>query len=330
MSHANAIAFFALCSEAQTPGFGNGLALNFDGADLAPEWIQLMPRGPRLRGNDGRTWLLEEPQGLVEAFNARGLKRPIDINHAAFLKAPRGEESPAAGWIEELAVRDGAIFARVDWTPKGREAVLNRDYRYISASFNHDAKGNVVEMLGAGLVNTPNFTLPALNSETRSMFKDLLKKLGLPETATEAEAVAKVGELQTALNSNQVSLASYVPRADYEIAVNRAATLEAEIGAGKKAAHDAEAAAAIDEAVKAGKISPATKSFYVSTCASAEGLAEFKKFVAAQPTLFQPQVTPATPAADGAVALNAEQNLVAEMMGVDAKAFSTFVAPKSA
>jgi phage I-like protein len=325
MSHANAIAFFALCSEAQTPGFGNGLALNFEGADRAPEWVQLMPRGPRLRGNDGRTWLLEEPQGLVEAFNARGLKRPIDINHAAFLKAPRGEEAPAAGWIEELAVRDGAIFARIGWTPKGREAVLNRDYRYISPSFNHDAKGNVVELLGAGLVNTPNFTLPALNSETRSMFKDLLKKLGLAETASENDAIAAVEALQTAQNAGRVDLNLYVPRADFQLALNRANEAETKLADQAKSARSAEVTALIDGAVKAGKIAPASKEFYVATCASEEGLAAFKKHVETLPKLFDPaKVEDRTDPAN--VALNAEQTDVALNMGIDPKAFATFVA----
>jgi phage I-like protein len=329
MSHSNATGILALCADEPFPGFGAAVALNAE-AGAPPEWVELLPRGPRLTGIDGRAWTLDDPQKLIAAFNRRNLSLPIDFEHAQFVKAPKGESAPAAGWIEALEIRDGKTFGRVIWTAKGAEALNSREYRYLSPAMAHDAQRNVMEILGAGLVNRPNFQLAALNNEDSSVDKDLLKKLGLPETASQADVLAKIGEMQTALNSSQVSLANYVPRADYEIAVNRAATLEAEIAAGKKAAHEAEATVAIDEAVKAGKISPATKSFYVSTCASAEGLAEFKKFVAAQPTLFQPQVTPAATAADGAVALNAEQNLVVELMGIDAKAFSTFIAPKSA
>ena len=338
MSHANATAFFATKgpsadgpssgqpygSEAPDPGFGDGVALNFEG-DAAPEWIQLLPKGPELKGNDGRKWSLGNPQGLVEAFNARGLKRPIDINHAAFLKAPLGEEAPASGWIEELAVRDGATFGRVAWTPKGREAVLNRDYRYISPSFSHDAKGNVVELLGAGLVNTPNFTLPALNNETRPMFKDLLKKLGLAETASENDAIAAVEKLQTAQNAQKPDLNLFVPRTDYVVALNRAEAAEKTLADQAKASHDAEVAALIDGAIKAGKIAPASKDFYIATCASEEGLASFKKHVETLPKMFDPAgVEKKTDA--NAVALNAEQADVARFMSIDPKAFAAFIA----
>lgn len=140
------------------------------------------------------------------------------------------------------------------------------------------------------------------------MFKELLKKLGLADTATEAEAVAKVTELQTSLNSQQVSLANFVPREDYNVAVNRAATLEAQIKTQAEAAHKTEAEAAIEAALKGGKISPATKDFYVATCASAEGLAQFKKFAETAPSVFAESglARKPVPGADD-VALNTEQ-----------------------
>lgn len=303
----------AVCADETLPGFGCAVALN---AESDGAWVQLTPRGPRLSGLDGRAWTLADPEALIAAFNRRGLALPIDVEHAQFVKAPKGEPAPAAGWIEEIQNRDGEIFGRVAWTPKGRRAVNSRDYRYLSPAFAHDAKGNVTELLGAGLVNRPNFQMAALNHEA-PMFKDLLKKLGLPETATEADAIAKVSDLQTALNSSQVGLANFVPRADYEIAVNRAATLEAEVTASKKGARDAEVASLIEGALKAGKISPATKDFYVATCASEDGLAHFRKFVEAAPSVFSGADLGRRPV-PGAndVALNAEQEAGLVAMGL--------------
>ncbi len=311
----------ALCAASALPGFGGGFVIALNGAADAPCWVQLLPRGPKLSGIDGRSWTLDDPSKLVAAFNARSLQLPIDVEHAQFVKAPKGEAAPAAGWIEALEIRDGEVFGRVAWTAKGAEAVNSREYRYLSPAFSHDADGNVVELLGAGLVNRPNFQMAALNQEA-PMFKELLKKLGLSESATEAEAVAKVGEMQTALNASQVSLANYVPRGDYDVAVNRAAELESQIRAQAKSAHDADAAAAIEAALKAGKISPATKDFYVATCASAEGLVQFKKFAEAAPSVFKSSDLDqrVLPGADE-VALNAEQKGALVAMGLTAEKF---------
>lgn len=325
MSHADATTFFALCAETPEPGFGQGLALNFAG-DAPPEWIQVMPPGPQLIGNDGRTWRMGDPQKLVEAFAARGLSRPLDINHSTHLCAPRGKESPAAGWIEALEVRDGLVFARVDWTDRGRQAWSSRDYRYISPSFTHDAGGAVAEIVSAGLVNTPNFNLPALNSsEIRSM-KDLWKKLGLPDGATENDAIAAVDALLTAQNGARPDLNLFVPRADYQLAVNRAEIAERALTEREKAARDAEVAALVEDAVKAGKIAPANRDFYLATCSDEGGLARFKNFIGAQPVLFQSSgVDDPARATGGGVALNSDQSEVALAMGIDPKKFAAFV-----
>lgn len=329
MSHANAIGILEICADEPVPAFGGAIALNFEGD--APQWVELIPKGPELHGNDGRRWTMKDPAKVVAAFDARGLKLPIDINHAQFLKAPKGEESPASGWIEALEVRDGAIHGRVEWTPSGAAALAKREYRYISPALNHDRHGDVVGLSGAGLVNSPNFNMPALNATTyEGSMKTILAKLGLPETATESDALARIGEMQTSLNSRQPDLAAFVPRADYEIALNGRKQAEATLAARDKAEHEAEVARLIGDAVKSGKIAPASKDFYVSTCASAEGLASFRKFIADAPSLFKDAIIPGAGAGKDSVALNSDQSVVAELMSIDAKALSTFVAPKGA
>jgi phage I-like protein len=325
MNSASATPFFALCAAAALPGFGQAVALNFEGA--APEWIELIPKGPALTGHDGRKFTLSDPAKVVAAYDARGLKLPIDINHAQFLKAPKGEEAPAAGWIEGLEVRDGAVYGRVEWTTAGASALARKKYRYISPALQHSSAGEVLALHGAGLVNSPNFTMPALNAAIQeSQMKNVLAKLGLPETASENDAVAKIAELLTSLNARQPDLASFVPRADYELALNARKTAEEALAARNKADHDAEVARLIEDAVKGGKIAPASKAFYLSTCASAEGVAAFRQFVADAPTLFKEAVQPGQDGGAHGVALNAEQLATAEAMGFDEKAFAEFLA----
>jgi len=309
-------------SEAADALFGVGVALNFEGEAL-PEWVDLVPAGPSLRGHDGRSWNLDDPQKLVAAFNVRGLSRPFDINHSTFIKAPKGEDAPAVGWIEELAVRDGRLAGRVTWNARGAQVLRDREYRYVSPSFHFDKAGNVVEIVGAGLVNTPNFTLPALNAETRSM-KDLWKKLGLAETATENDAIAAVDRLQVAQNAQRPDPAQFVPRADYELALNRASDAERKIADDGAARLKAAAETAVDQAIVGRKIAPTSRAYHLANCASQAGLDAFVAMVKDLPALL-PDVNVQRAAAETGVALNAEQQAVAVAMGLDEKAFAEFL-----
>ncbi len=300
---------------------GLPLALAADGQ--APEWVQLTPAGPRLEGRDGRAWTMADPAAV-----ARRSSPPIafDWEHGQDLLAPAGQPAPAAGWIEGLDVRGGQIWARVEWTAKAREAIAAREYRFVSPAFRHTASGEVIDIVGAGLVNRPNFDMTALNRrephKDGAVMKELLKALGLAETATEAEALTALNAVRTAQTP---SLEKFVPRADYEVAVNRANAADATLAAQAKAGHDAKVAAAIDGAVKAGKIAPASRDFYLATCATADGLASFEKFLASAPTVFGVLDLKEDPA-KGGVALNAEQKAAAKALGISEAEFAKFVA----
>lgn len=318
----------ALNAAAASDAIGEGIALNFAG-DEPPEVIQVLPRGPKLQGIDGRAWTLPDPARLVEAFNASGLDLPVDINHATQLKAGKGEEAPAVGWIKQLEARNGELFGRVEWTKRGRQALLDRDYRYVSPVFRFDAQGVVTAIRGAGLVNSPNFDMPALNarqSEEELMDKELLKKLGLAETATAADAIAAIDKLQTAANAAKPSLTEFVPRADHDLALNRAETAERALADRQKADHDEKVARAIEEAIRGGKIAPASKGFYEATCATAEGLTNFLEFVAAQPSHFTPVLDKKDVDQGEKTALNADQKVAAAAMGLDEAKFAEFLA----
>ena len=312
-----------------------GLALALAADGQAPGWVQLMPAGPAIEGRDGRRWTMADPTAVARRSR---VELAVDYEHAQDLKAPQGEPAPAAGWVEALAVRNGQIWAQVSWTEKARAAIAAREYRFVSPAFTHTREGEVVEIVGAGLVNRPNFDMtalarrepPTLTTDGAPM-KEVLKALGLAETATEAEALTALGALRTALNAQQPSLEKFVPRADYEVAVNRATTAEATLAAQAKAGHEAKVAAAIDGALKAGKIAPASKDFYLATCSTADGLASFEKFVAGAPSVFgESSVGREDPAKKDAVALNAEQKAAAKALGIPEADLAKFVAAQAA
>ena len=85
-----------------------------------PEWIELLPSGRQVKGQDGREWLNDRPDAVIAEFNRLGRPLPLDLEHSTEKQAPQGLPAPAVGWIEELKARDGgSVWGRVAWTPKG-------------------------------------------------------------------------------------------------------------------------------------------------------------------------------------------------------------------
>lgn len=175
----------------------------------APEWIELIPAGPVVRGRDGRAWRFdtEDASAVLSAFNS-GPLLPVDWEHATDVRGAQGLDAPAAGWITELQDRSGALWGRVEWTPRARAQIESREYRYVSPVFTYRKSDGAIRLLeSAGLTNVPNLRLTALNRRAHNLeddamlLKALSKLLGLPETATEEQVTQAVTKLQSDLAS---------------------------------------------------------------------------------------------------------------------------------
>ncbi len=131
-----------------------------------PEWVEIIPAGPRVTGRDGRSWVfgLAEGQAVITAFSGNGGPLPVDWEHASEHRAPRGEEAPAAGWITALELRNGALWGRVEWTPRAAEQISRREYRFLSPVFLFNKNtGSIIKLSSVALTNNPNLYLAALN-----------------------------------------------------------------------------------------------------------------------------------------------------------------------
>ena len=307
----------------------------------APEWVELLPAGPEVMGRDGRRWRLDDPEAVAAASldgsDSKKREIPIDWEHATEIKAPQGEPAPAAGWITRLEVRQGALWGRVEWTERGREAVASREYRYLSPVFEYEKKGKrITRLLSAGLTNSPNLALSALNqqgqgdaAEEKMDIKKILQALGLAEDATDEQAVTAVNTLieerDSAKNSAQSpSLEKFVPRADYdaalELAKEKAANAEAKLAEREAQALEKEIEAEITAALEAGKITPATADYHRAQCRADregnKGLERFREYVKAAPAIVADSgLDGKTPGSDVSKALNADEARIAAMFG---------------
>lgn len=172
---------------------------------------------------------LQAARALADSGKA---SRPyIDFDHA------RGE---AAAIPTEFFWQDG-IRLRVEWTAAGAAAVSGRVYSYFSPEFFADKSGKVTAIPAVGpigaLVNTPAFQeieRIAASLTARKNMIEIAKALGLPETATEAEILAKIAELSGTASTAATTAAEV-------------ATLKASLAAKEKEAADLVRASAVAE-----------------------------------------------------------------------------------
>lgn len=337
---------------------------------VVPEWVQLIPAGPVFQGRDGRTFELQDPQTVLNAFKG---PIPFDCDHATHL----GMHAPAAGWIESLEARDTGIWGRVEWNRRGKEYLTDRAYRFVSPvltcsryfSDNPDEPMRFVikALESAGLVNSPNLDLVALNSKqpaqpaaetkptTRESnsdtasasaapaelevirMKELLKRLGLPDTATEAEALAAVEALEAGkvqaetaageLNSKHaLLLQTHVPRSEFE---RVSSELNSRLAAEQKReaeAFELELNSILDGACKALKMSPASRPAYEemirATCkanGNTAGIVSARKLFDASPVVVSQQST--APQLNSAEPLTDEEKQHCKRIGISEASF---------
>lgn len=294
----------------------------------APDWIQLLPAGPVITGRDGRSWNLPDPTALIADFTARNQPLVVDWEHSSEHRAPQGLDAPAAGWIDRLEVRNGAIWGHVEWTAKAIQQLLNKEYRFLSPVFTYrKTDAGIVALTSAALTNQPNLPLTALNREEPPMDLTLITAaLGLADSADipviAAAITALQGDLATARNRAETPpLDKFIPRQDYDAALARATNAEQQLATVNKERRDAEITALVDSALQARKITPATKDYYIAVCQTEGGVAAFKAIMALAPPHIgeatgldgkKPNAQPAS-----AATLTPEQLAICTAMGLD-------------
>ena len=123
---------------------------------------------------------------IVFNFKNQGLDIVVDYEHQTL----SGDIAPASGWIkhpDSLKVENDTLYAKIEWTPKAKEAIKNKEYKYLSPVLIANAKdsktGNSIgwTLHSVALTNTPFFTelkpIAAKNNNKEQKMNEELKKL---------------------------------------------------------------------------------------------------------------------------------------------------------
>lgn len=158
-------------------------------ANPAPDWVHLLPLGA-VNGRDGRRWSLDDPAQVI-ARSADGGDLPIDYDHESEKPKTHGGPLPAAGWIKGLQARADGIWGKVEWTKRAAGLIANREYRFLSPVLHyHPSTGQVLRLIGAGLVHRPNLALTALSEQEKIM----------PDMPADTGSSAALAEIAAALD----------------------------------------------------------------------------------------------------------------------------------
>ena len=316
------------------------------GETKAPEWVHLLPAGPSIDGLDGRHWTMADPAAVAARSMLNGAGQPVslplDFEHATDRRGDQGLPAPAVAWITALQVRDDGIWGRIDWLAEGRQAVESKSYRYLSPVFTyHRQTLEIGALRSVALTNQPNLPLTALNRGggttiptgelmTPEQLKKLALSLGLAENATTEQILGAAETAKAQARAAETpDLAKFVPRADYDVVLNRATTAETELATQAAAAETAEIEAAIIDALAAGKIAPNSADYHRAQCKSEGGLERFKTYCAATAAMLQPSSTGGQPpnAQNSSTEESPDAVSIREQLGVTAEDLKKYGPP---
>ena len=199
--------------------YGEAIALNMSAEEVAAQGavrVQLSPFGEFTLHDGGamngkvQHCTREAFEALVANWKAMGSRDVlVDVDHAS----ATGRSTEAAAWAKNLRVEDDGLCADFELTPRGRELVGGRSYRFVSPGWTLSKDGTPLALCSVALTNRPNLPVkPVVNSgdaggrdpddpnsrkdNPEMDIKKIAAALGLPETATEEEVLAAVKAMQ--------------------------------------------------------------------------------------------------------------------------------------
>lgn len=170
----------------------------------------------------------EDLNQIVFNFQNIGLDVVVDYEHQTL----SGQTAPASGWIKAkdgLKVEKDSLLALIEWTPKAKESIKQKEYRYLSPVLIQNTKdnksGNIIgwSLHSVALTNTPFFTelepisAKSNHNKEENMSKEELEKLKkenedlkkeiktLKEMVKKAKEVAAKQKVSEAISAKKIT-----------------------------------------------------------------------------------------------------------------------------
>jgi phage I-like protein len=267
-----------------------------------PEWIRVLPLGQVELADHREPFTVDAASldSMVAAFQSRGIDLVIDYEHQSL----NGERAPAAGWIKHLEARGDGLWARVDWTKQAAEYLAQREYRYFSPVLRLDPETRrPMALMHVGLTNVPAINhLPPLvarwggevkgsgelspmdlalgapviemdpEKEKPKMVEKLKRLMGLTPEVEEGSVCVKAleafRELGLILNLPDDATVAQLKGAveAHKAGATRLLKAEEEVQALKTRLVEETTERFVEEALKAGKVSPAQRGWALEYC----------------------------------------------------------------
>lgn len=244
-----------------------------------PGRVVLAPWG-RVESQKGAFFVDEESAELVvRAFEEHGTDLPIDYEHQTLggeFASPDGK-APAAGWIKSLSAEPGiGIVGHIEWTQQGRDMLAAREYRYLSpVALIRKSDRKLVGIHSAALTNKP--AIVAMEA--------IVNRAAEPEADTEVEETL-LCELRAELQLSESTRACDVLAAAHQ-----------QLCELRESARMRRQAERVVEAMRAGKLSAAQRSWAEALIAKDESL--FEIWFATAPVVVRPGAVAGPVASDG-------------------------------
>ena len=226
----------------------NPLILNRASGGVLPKdgWHQIEVTGehPAIT-EDGRRLVEVIDNKALDSIVADFEKEAAKENFAGLLVDPdhhshdEDKSTEAMGWLMNVEVRDGELWGQHDWSDTGEAAVRGKRFKFFSTEYDEadledlgNGRVRPLRLAGLALTNRPNNKggKPITNREGKASSDNeptqkptekqdmnaIAEKLGLPETATEAEVLAKLGEVM----AENEKLKGEVNEAEAEVILN--------------------------------------------------------------------------------------------------------------
>ena len=361
----------------------SALSLSLSQTGVPANHFLIFPEGDAIKAKDGRpfdapAWIMKKDNGmaLAASLNQSAKDLVIDYEHQTILSKENGQPAPAAGWLKagSFLYVDGVGLCsnNYEFTAKAKDYIDNGEYRFKSPVVLYNKAGVVLGLHSVAITNDPalsildelkpalltaTITIPETQQQENSMnplLALILASLGLPETTTEADAIAALNQQFVTIKDKATakgmilddgkilaSLTTEIDKVDEKFATAQAqepdpskyvpievvTALNEEIAKLQGNQKDP-AEELVAEALSNGQLLPAQESW--AMLYAQKDLQGFKDYLSRQPkiaALTQSQ-TAGKPVstAPTTVALTADVKLVAAQLGVDAKDLASSMA----